>query len=157
MTIAVPDTPMVEPAPRLRGAIAGFVRQQPLGTVSFLIIAVMMFAGTAAELVAPYDPLAIDFASILSPPSWTHLCGTDAYGRDICSRLIYGSRTALVIGFTSSFIGSSIGAVLGIASAYFGDRIDDWIQHVMDVLLAFPIIVLALVVVAAFGKMLVGG
>jgi peptide/nickel transport system permease protein len=157
MTIAAPDTSMVVPTPRLRGAIAEFVRQQPLGTVSFLIIAVMMFAGTAAELVAPYDPLAIDFASILSPPSWTHLCGTDAYGRDICSRLIYGSRTALVIGFTSSFIGSSIGAVLGIASAYFGDRIDDWIQHVMDVLLAFPIIVLALVVVAAFGKMLVGG
>jgi peptide/nickel transport system permease protein len=109
----------------------------------------MMFAGVFSELVAPYDPLAIDFASILSAPSLDHWCGTDAYGRDICSRLIYGSRTALVIGFTSSFIGSSIGAVLGIASAYFGGKIDDWIQRVMDVLLAFPIIVLALVVVAA--------
>jgi peptide/nickel transport system permease protein len=156
MTIAVPDSSIVESAPRPRGQIAEFVRQQPLGTVSFFIICAMMFAGVASELVAPYDPLAIDFTSIMSAPSWAHWCGTDAYGRDICSRLIYGSRTALVIGFTSSFIGSSIGAILGIASAYFGGKIDDWIQRVMDVLLAFPIIVLALVVVAAFGKMLVG-
>jgi peptide/nickel transport system permease protein len=157
MTIAIPDSSVLETAPRPRSAITEFVRQQPLGTVSFFIIVAMMFAGVASELVAPYDPLTIDFASIMSAPSWTHWCGTDAYGRDICSRLIYGSRTALVIGFTSSFIGSSIGAVLGIASAYFGGRIDSWIQRVMDVLLAFPIIVLALVVVAAFGKLLVGG
>jgi peptide/nickel transport system permease protein len=157
MTIAVSNSSIAETAPRPRGQVAEFVRQQPLGTVSFFIICAMMFAGVASELVAPYDPLAIDFTSIMSAPSWAHWCGTDAYGRDICSRLIYGSRTALVIGFTSSFIGSSIGAILGIASAYFGGKIDDWIQRVMDVLLAFPIIVLALVVVAAFGKMLVGG
>jgi peptide/nickel transport system permease protein len=157
MTIAVPDTSIAETAPRVRGAIEEFIRQQPLGTVSFFIICAMMFAGLFSELVAPYDPLAIDFASIMGAPSWAHWCGTDAYGRDICARLIYGSRTALVIGFTSSFIGSSIGAVLGVASAYFGGRIDSWIQRVMDVLLAFPIIVLALVVVAAFGKFLVGG
>ena len=157
MTIATPDIVAVPAATRPRGAIAEFVRQQPLGTVSFFIIVAMMFAGIFSELVAPYDPLTIDFASILGPPSWDHWCGTDAYGRDICSRLIYGSRTALVIGFTSSFVGSSIGAILGIASAYFGGRIDSWIQRVMDVLLAFPIIVLALVVVAAFGKLLVGG
>ena len=157
MTIATPDIAAVETAPRSHGQIVEFVRQQPLGTVSFFIIVVMMFAGLFSELVAPYDPLTIDFASILGPPSLEHWCGTDAYGRDICSRLIYGSRTALVIGFTASFIGSSIGAILGVASAYFGGRIDSWIQRVMDVLLAFPIIVLALVVVAAFGKMLVGG
>ena len=157
MTIAIPDTSVIETAPRPRSAIAEFVRQQPLGTVSFFIICIMMFAGIFSELVSPYDPLAIDFASIMGPPSWAHWCGTDAYGRDICSRLIFGSRTALVIGFTSSFVGSSVGAVLGIASAYFGGRVDSWIQRIMDVLLAFPIIVLALVVVAAFGKFLVGG
>jgi len=157
MTIAIPDTSVIETAPRPRGKIAEFVRQQPLGTVSFFIICIMMFAGIFSELVAPYDPLTIDFASIMAAPSVVHWCGTDAYGRDICSRLIYGSRTALVIGFTSSFVGSSIGAVLGIASAYFGGRVDSWIQRIMDVLLAFPIIVLALVVVAAFGKFLVGG
>lgn len=157
MTIAAPDAAVLETPSRPRGAIIEFVRQQPLGTVSFVIIVAMMFAGIFSEFVAPYDPLEIDFASILSPPSLGHWCGTDAYGRDICSRLIYGSRTALVIGFTSSFIGSSIGAILGIASAYFGGKTDDWIQRVMDVLLAFPIIVLALVVVAAFGRLLVAG
>jgi peptide/nickel transport system permease protein len=134
-----------------------FARQQPLGAVSFVIIAAMMFAGIFSPWVAPYDPLDIDFAQILAAPSWEHWCGTDAFGRDICSRLIYGSRTALVIGFTSSFLGSSIGAVLGIASAYFGGKVDDWIQRFVDILLAFPLIVLALVVVAAFRKFVVGG
>lgn len=137
--------------------IIEFCRQQPLGAVSFVIIFAMMFAGIFCELVAPYDPLAIDFASILAAPSREHWCGTDAFGRDICSRLIYGSRTALVIGFTSSFVGSSLGAILGVASAYFGGRIDNWIQRVMDVLLAFPLIVLALVVVAALRKFVLGG
>jgi peptide/nickel transport system permease protein len=126
-----------------------FCRQQPLGAASFVTIVVMIFAGVFAEWVAPHNPLDIDFASILTPPSWEHWCGTDAYGRDIFSRIIYGARTALVIGFVSSFAGSTLGAVLGVTSAYFGGRIDDWIQRVVDVLLAFPIIVLALVVVAA--------
>jgi peptide/nickel transport system permease protein len=126
-----------------------FCRQQPLGAVSFVIICVMMFAGIFSAQVSPYDPLQIDFAAILAPPSWEHWGGTDAYGRDIFSRIIHGSRTALVIGFTSSLIGSVLGAVLGIASAYFGGKTDDWIQRFMDILLAFPIIVLALVVVAA--------
>jgi len=153
--------PSTLPAPmseiRQPGAFVEFCRQQPLGAVSFAIICAMLIAGIFCEWVAPYDPLAIDFASLLTAPSWDHWCGTDAFGRDICSRLIYGSRTALVIGFTSSFVGSSVGAILGIASAYFGGRIDNWIQRVVDVLLAFPIIVLALVVVAAFGKRLLVG
>ncbi len=146
-----------ELAARQRSSLMEFARQQPLGAVSFVIIFLMMFAGLFSPWVAPYDPLDIDFASILAAPSWEHWCGTDAYGRDICSRLIYGSRTALVIGFTSSFVGSTIGAILGVASAYFGGKIDDWIQRFVDILLAFPLIVLALVVVAAVRKLTVGG
>jgi peptide/nickel transport system permease protein len=149
MTMASPALPASLPIPRRRSAIVEFCRQQPLGAASFIVIFLMMFAGIFSGWVAPYDPLEIDFASILAPPSWEHWFGTDAYGRDILSRIIYGSRTALVIGFTSSFVGSTIGAILGVASAYFGGRIDDWIQRFIDVLLAFPIIVLALVVVAA--------
>jgi peptide/nickel transport system permease protein len=149
MTMASPALSASLPIPRRRNAIVEFCRQQPLGAASFIIIFVMMFAGIFSGWVAPYDPLEIDFASILAPPSQEHWFGTDAYGRDILSRIIYGSRTALVIGFTSSFVGSTIGAILGVASAYFGGRIDDWIQRFIDVLLAFPIIVLALVVVAA--------
>ena len=155
MTIAAPALPAIKT--RQPSMFGDFCRQQPLGAVSFVVIFAMMFAGIFSPLVAPYDPLEIDFASLLGAPSWEHWCGTDAFGRDICSRLIYGSRTALVIGFTSSFAGSSIGAILGIASAYFGGKIDDWIQRFVDILLAFPLIVLALVVVAAFRKFTIGG
>ncbi len=156
MTIAAP-APAEARAPRPRSAAMEFVRQQPLGAASFVIICLMMFAGIFSPWVAPYDPLDIDFTQLLAAPSWEHWCGTDAFGRDICSRLIYGSRTALVIGFTSSFVGSTLGAILGVASAYFGGKIDDWIQRFVDILLAFPLIVLALVVVAAFRKFVVGG
>ena len=146
MTLASPALTVPPSVPRRRSAIMDFSRQQPLGAVSFVIILVMMFAGIFSPWVAPYDPLQISFdpSESLAPPSAAHWFGTDAYGR-----IIYGSRTALVIGFTSSFVGSTLGAVLGVASAYFGGKIDDWIQRFVDVLLAFPIIVLALVVVAA--------
>ena len=157
MSIASSALPVPASEIRQPNLYLDFCRQQPLGAISLVVICAMMFAGIFSELVSPYDPLTIDFASLLSPPSWEHWCGTDAFGRDICSRLIYGSRTALVIGFTSSFVGSSLGAILGIASAYFGGRVDIWIQRFMDVLLAFPIIVLALVVVAALGQRPVGG
>ena len=85
MSTAVPAVPA---APRRPGVVSDFCRRQPLGAVSFAIIAVMMFAGMFSGWVAPYNPLDIDFGSILAPPSWEHWCGTDAYGRDILSRLI---------------------------------------------------------------------
>jgi peptide/nickel transport system permease protein len=157
MTTLAPSAPATALIPRPRSAVMEFCRQQPLGAVSFVIIVAMMFAGIFSNLVAPNDPLDIDFGAILTAPSAAHWFGTDAYGRDILSRIIFGSRTALVIGFTSSFLGSVIGAILGIASAYFGGKIDAWIQRVMDILLAFPIIVLALVVVASLRSGIVFG
>ncbi len=154
-TIAAPD---IAAAPRRpRPVVLEFIRQQPLGAVSFVVIVAMMFAGIFAEWVAPYDPLTIDFAGILAPPSWEHWTGTDAFGRDTFSRIIYGARTALIIGFLSSFIGSSLGALLGASCAYFGGRVDMVIQRFVDIFLAFPIIVLALVVVAVLGKWQVMG
>jgi peptide/nickel transport system permease protein len=157
MTTLAPSAPATALIPRPRSAVMEFCRQQPLGAISFVIIVAMMFAGIFSNLVAPNDPLDIDFSAILTSPSAAHWFGTDAYGRDILSRIIFGSRTALVIGFTSSFLGSVIGAILGIASAYFGGKIDAWIQRVMDILLAFPIIVLALVVVASLRSGIVFG
>ena len=94
---------------------------------------------------------------MLAKPSLEHLLGTDAFGRDVFSRIIYGARTALVVGFLSSLVGSTVGAVIGVVSAYFGGRIDMVIQRIMDVLLSFPIIVLALAVVAVLGKFVVAG
>jgi peptide/nickel transport system permease protein len=126
-----------------------------LGAAGLLVILVMAAAAAFAEWVAPYDPLAIDFAAMLAAPSPDHWLGTDAFGRDILSRIIYGARTALTIGFMSSFIGCTVGAVIGVASAYFGGRVDLVVQRFVDIVLAFPIIVLALVVVAMLGRNLV--
>jgi len=133
-------------------AASHFFVTQPLGAAGFIVILVMFIAGVFAEWVAPYDPLDVDFAAMLAAPSWEHWLGTDAFGRDVLSRLIYGARTALAVGFIASFAGSSLGAIIGVVSAYFGGRIDMAIQRFMDVLLAFPIIVLALAVVAVLGK-----
>ncbi len=140
-----------------RPALVEFCIAQPLGAISGVAILVMLFAGMFAELVAPFDPLTIDFGAMLAAPSATHLMGTDAFGRDIFSRVIYGARTALTIGFFSSLFGCTLGAVVGVSSAYFGGRIDMAVQRFIDVMLAFPIIVLALVVVAMLGRNLVGG
>ncbi|MFN8702116.1 MAG: ABC transporter permease [Rhodospirillales bacterium] len=140
-----------------RPAIVEFCIAQPLGAISGVAILVMLFAGMFAELVAPFDPLTSDFGAMLAAPSAEHPMGTDAFGRDIFSRVIYGARTALTIGFFSSLFGCTLGAVVGVSSAYFGGRIDMAVQRFIDVMLAFPIIVLALVVVAMLGRNLVGG
>ena len=151
-SIAVPDR-----MSRNLSGIWRFCRSQPLGAAGLVVIVAMLFAGTFAEWVTPYDPLDVDYAAMLTAPSAAHWLGTDDFGRDILSRVIYGSRTALTIGFLASFIGSSLGAVIGVASAYFGGRIDMIVQRLMDILLAFPIIVLALAVVSVLGKFVVFG
>ena len=137
---------------RRRNAAAAFVAAQPMGAAALAVIVAMAGAATFAELVAPYDPVAVDFGAMLAAPSIAHPFGTDAFGRDVLSRLIYGARTALAIGVISSSFGCTLGAAIGVASAYFGGRIDLAIQRVVDVLLSFPIIVLAIVVVTVLGK-----
>ena len=117
----------------------------------------MMFAGIFRRLVAPYDPWHNDFGAMLAPPSLEHWCGTDAFGRDIFSRIIYGARTALIIGFTSSFVGCTLGAVLGVASAYFGGKVDTGSSASSMCCCRSRIIVLALVVVAVLPQVVVVG
>ena len=128
-----------------------FVRRQPLGTAGLVIVLVMFAAGAMAGWIAPYDPEANDFAAMMEAPSWAHLLGTDQLGRDIFSRLVFGARTALLVGFSSAVVGGVIGLVLGVTSAYFGGWFDLVFQRVLDVLMAFPLIILALAVVAVFG------
>ena len=154
---AIEITTPVPPAESRFRSVGHFIRTQPLGAIALLVIVAMFTAGLFAEIVAPYDPLDVDFSAMLGAPSREHWLGTDAFGRDVLSRIIYGARTALAVGFLSSIMGSSIGAILGVVSAYAGGRIDMLISRIMDVLLAFPIIVLALAVVAVLGKFPVGG
>lgn len=141
----------------LRNPVVDFCIKQPAGTVALLVLLVMLFAGVFAEYIAPYDPIRNNMASMLQPPSWKHLLGTDPFGRDIFSRIIYGARTALIIGLSSAFLGCTVGAFIGAASAYFGGKIDNAIQRCIDLMLSFPLIVLALVVVAVLGRNLIFG
>jgi peptide/nickel transport system permease protein len=128
-----------------------FARRWPLGAAGAVIILLMIGAAVFAPFIAPYDPLETDFAAQFSPPTMAHWLGTDAFGRDLLSRIIYGSRTALLVGFASAFLGATLGAMLGIASAYFGGRIDLVVQRIVEIFLAFPIIILALAVVSILG------
>jgi peptide/nickel transport system permease protein len=155
---AVPETVRIDyKVPRRRHPLVAFVLQQPLGTAGMLVIVLMILAAIFAPWVAPYDPLAIDYANLLAPPSAEHPLGTDNFGRDILSRIIYGSQTALAVGFLSSLIGSTLGAIIGVASAYYAGWVDTTVQRIMDVILSFPIIVLALAVVSVLGKNIVFG
>jgi peptide/nickel transport system permease protein len=142
----------VAPPGRRRSAIGWFITAEPLGAVAVAFILVLLLAGVFARYVAPYDPLAIDLGAVLSPPSPAHLFGTDSFGRDVLSRIIYGARTALIIGFASASLGTAAGALTGAASAFYGGLVDIVVQRVIDMLLAFPIVVLALVVVTMLGR-----
>ena len=129
-----------------------FTRQRPLGAIGAAMISIMIAAAFLAGLVAPYDPLLTDYGKMLQAPSSFHWFGTDTFGRDVLARIIYGSRTALWIGFASAFLGATFGALVGVTSAYFGGKIDLILQRFMDLLLSFPLIVLALVVVSLLGS-----
>jgi peptide/nickel transport system permease protein len=112
----------------------------------------MVLVAAGAGLIAPYDPLATDYAAILGRPDPAHWLGTDAFGRDVLSRIIYGSRTALTVGLVTAIAGATLGAVIGVATAYFGGVADLLVERLMDMLLSFPLIVLALAVVAVLGN-----
>jgi peptide/nickel transport system permease protein len=142
------------PARRRAGlaAVWGFTRRRPLGAIGAAVVLLMLGVAVTATLIAPYDPLAVDFGQMLGPPSGEHWLGTDAFGRDVLSRLVYGSRTALIVGFGAAFFGATLGAVLGVASAYFGGRVDLSMQRLMDVFISFPLIILALAMVAILGN-----
>jgi peptide/nickel transport system permease protein len=134
----------------LHRALAFCVRQ-PLGTLGLVLVAAILVAGIGADWIAPYNPTSNDFAAMTEPPSWAHLLGTDQFGRDLLSRIVFGARTAVIVGFSCAIVGGVVGLVLGVGSAYFGGMIDMLFQRVLDVMMAFPLIIMALAVVAIFG------
>jgi peptide/nickel transport system permease protein len=111
----------------------------------------MVVMAATAGLIAPYNPVANDYTAMLAGPSSEHWLGTDAHGRDVLTRILYGSRTALMVGLGASLLGATFGSLIGVASAYFGGRVDLIVQRIMDVFFAFPVIILALAVVAVLG------
>lgn len=130
------------------------IRRKPLGAVGALIILTMGLTAIAAPYIAPHDPLDIDSSVLLVGPQPDYPLGTDDFGRDILSRLIFGARISLQVGLLAVGLGTTTGAMLGLVGGYVGGRLDFVIQRVMDSLMAFPMLVLALAMVAALGPSL---
>ena len=169
MTVAAP-TPTGRPArsvdavlPR-RGWVAfavSLVRRQPVGSIGMFLVLIFGLAGIFANAISPYNPTANDFSAMTVPPpwwpggapaeSWGHWLGTDQLGRDILSRILYGARTAFIVGLASAGVGGVSGLVLGVSSAYFGGYVDLFLQRINDIVMSFPLIIMALAVVSIFG------
>ena len=129
-----------------------FLRTKPLGAAALAGMIVFLAMAFFAPWLSPDDPLHIDFGGVLAAPSWQHWMGNDPFGRDVLSRIIYGARTAMTVGYVCAFVGATLGLVIGVASAYFGGRTDLVIQRILDVLLAFPLIILAMAIVTVLGS-----
>jgi peptide/nickel transport system permease protein len=149
--VVVAEELPAEPRRAWLASVGEFARRRTLGAAGAVLILVMAIVAIAAPVLAPYDPLGTDYGAMLAPPSGAHWLGTDSFGRDVLSRIIYGSRTALLVGFGASVVGATLGAVVGVASAYFGGRTDLLAQRIMDIFLSFPLIILALAVVVVLG------
>jgi peptide/nickel transport system permease protein len=116
-----------------------------------VVLLVVLLAAVFAGQVAPYSPTRQDFRVERQPPDQVHLMGTDEFGRDVLSRVIFGARASLAAGAVAASIALGLGLVLGMSAAYYGGRLDNLIMRLMDVILAFPYILLAIAVVAILG------
>lgn len=131
------------------------------GLAAALVLLLIVLITLAAPWLAPYNPVEVDIRHRLGPPAWMeggktdHWLGTDQIGRDLLSRMIYGGRVSLLIGVTAVAISSTIGVLLGLAAGYFGSKIDWIIMTLINVMLTFPFVLLALAVIAVLGASLI--
>ena len=141
-------TPANPTPPTRRFALLRFIYRQPLLCLGLILVGGMTCASLLAPLLTPYAPSTLDLDAILAPPSTAHWLGTDALGRDILSRLLYGGRVSLWVGFVAVGISVSIGATLGLISGYFRGLVDECIMRLVDIMLCFPSFFLILAVIA---------
>jgi peptide/nickel transport system permease protein len=123
----------------------------PASVLGVVIVGLLVLSAVLAPLLAPGSPTEQDLAAKLRPPSAEHLLGTDLFGRDILSRIIYGGRISLLVGVVAVAIGGTIGVVLGLVSGYYGGWVDHILMRCMDALNAFPAILLAIAIIGAVG------
>ena len=152
---AAPQQPRQRTRPRWRTLI----RHKPLGAISAVILCGLIATAALAPVIAPYDPYRFNLNERglpirLHPPDAKFLFGTDTHGRDVLSRIIYGARVSLIVGFLSVAIGTLAGTLIGLVSGYWEGSIDQVLQRLVDTLMAFPGIVLALAVLSVFGQSL---
>lgn len=130
-----------------------FFGRSNLAMAAIVVLLTFVFVGLFAPWLAPYDPNAQNLALRLQPPlSDGHLLGTDGLGRDVLSRLIYGSRISLVVGFSAVLLAAVIGIIVGLVSGYVGGWVDSLLMRVVDAWLAFPFLLLAIAIVAVLGR-----
>src|SRR5207248_11069168 len=122
-----------------------------VGVGGGLIVVGVMLVAVCAEVLARYDAYRGDYGVQFARPSVDHWFGTDEFGRDVLSRVMYGARIALFVGFVASFAGCTLGGLLGVVSAYWGGKVDLILERLMDVLLAFPQLILALAIASILG------
>ena len=161
MTVTEPDTvyPVETSAPipessrlrRVKGGLRNFVRRSPLSAFWGLVAAAIVVMAVAAPVLAPYEPLKSDFRAMSKPPNERHYFGTDQIGRDVLSRVIYGSRASLTVALGAVLFGTTLGALWGLASGYFGGRFDIVSQRIIEFLQSFPDLILAMAIAMALG------
>lgn len=122
--------------------------------VGLVVVGIIALLALGAPWLLPGDPYAIDLDLRNLPPSWDHWFGTDHYGRDLFTRVVYGARISLVIGLIPAFLSTCIGSVLGVVSGFYGGRTDFWIMRLADVVLAFPSLLLAMAIMYTLGASL---
>jgi len=139
------------PLRRVRGGLSTFIRRSPLSAFWGCIAAAIIVMALAAPVLALYEPLKSDFRAMSKPPSERHYFGTDQIGRDVLSRVIYGSRASLTVALGAVLFGTTLGALWGLASGYFGGRFDIISQRVIEFLQSFPDLILAMAIAMALG------
>lgn len=128
-----------------------FCRRKPLGAFGLAIIIFFMIIGVIGGTIAPYDPLAVSAEFKLKGPNSTQWFGGDSLGRDIFSRVLIGTRISIIVGLAVIVIGTTLGAVMGIVSAYYGGKVDMILQRIVDALMAFPSLLLAICIMSVLG------
>jgi peptide/nickel transport system permease protein len=136
---------------RLWHALHTFVRKKPLGAIGAAILLTFILLAIFAPWLATHDPDLNNYRARVKPPSAEHWFGTDNFGRDIYSRVIYGARISMYVGFAATLMGTSIGALTGLLSGFLGGKVDQILQRIADVMFTIPGLVLALVIVTMLG------
>jgi len=131
--------------------LATFVRQFPAGCIGAAILVFVTFFALAAPLVTVHDPTQVKLRERKQIPSWSHPLGTDYEGRDILTRIIYGGRVSLAVSVLSVLLGTTVGALWGVASAYIGGRFDMHSQRLLEIFMSFPPLILAMMLVIGMG------
>jgi len=128
------------------------LRKNKMAMFCLFIILFLIIIAIFAPLIAPYDPTAQDYAAVMQKPSKAHILGTDEYGRDILSRIIYGSRISLSIGIGAQIIASIVGVALGSIAGYYGGKVDMVISRIMEIFQSFPDLIFAMAIMTFLGK-----